>query len=59
MENLSTAVIVVLIIWFSFFPVPYQVRYHVATNLILGLALLLLFIRKGAGIFKPRDFPLW
>ena len=52
-------VIILLIIWISSFPEPIQGQYHIAVKTFLGLAFLILLIRKRGRIFKPIDFPLW
>ncbi len=59
LERFDVIVIVILFVWISFFPLPIQQKYHIATKVFLAIALLLLFIRKRGAIFKLSDFPLW
>lgn len=58
---ITTAFIIILLCWVSFFPQPAQERYWIYTAVVLGCFLLpFLFARKDRGrLFSLRDVPLW
>ena len=59
LKHLNLIIIILLLVWISFFPLPIQERYHLAIKIFLGLAFVVLLIRRHTSIFKSSNFPLW
>ncbi len=59
LRYLCIAIILLLVIWISFFPEPVQQGYSLLAKSVLIFALAALLAQKGVSIFKFSDFPLW
>jgi len=59
LKHFATIVIILLLVWISFFPAPIQQKYHLATKAFLLLSFVILLVRKRTSVFKISDFPLW
>jgi hypothetical protein len=58
-DKVNLTAIILLFVWLSFFPVPIQQKYHLATKVFLTICFLFLLLKKGISIFKLSNLPLW